>query len=53
MIILEKMESVKYFSFVFSLFLFILLGNLIGMLPYSFTWTSHIIVTFTISFLFL
>ncbi len=43
-------EGIKYFSFVFSLFLFILLGNLIGMVPYSFTWTSHIIVTFAISF---
>ena len=30
--------------------MFILLGNLLGMLPYSFTWTSHIIVTFSISF---
>ena len=33
-----------------TLFLFILIGNLFGMLPYSFTWTSHIIVTFAISF---
>ena len=44
-------EGMKYFSLVFSLFMFILLGNLLGMLPYSFTWTSHIIVTFAISFL--
>jgi len=36
----------KYFSFIFSLFLFILFMNLFGMLPYSFTPTSHIIVTF-------
>ena len=43
-------DGMKYLSFVFTLFLFILLGNLLGMLPYSFTWTSHIIVTFTISF---
>ena len=43
-------SGMKYFSFVFSLFMFILLGNLLGMLPYSFTWTSHIIVTFSISF---
>ena len=43
-------EGIKYLSFVFSLFMFILLGNLLGMLPYSFTWTSHIIVTFAISF---
>ena len=43
-------DGMKYLSFIFTLFLFILLGNLLGMLPYSFTWTSHIIVTFTISF---
>ena len=43
-------EGMKYLSFIFSLFIFILLGNLLGMLPYSFTWTSHIIVTFAISF---
>lgn len=35
-----------YFPFVFSLFMFILFGNLLGMIPYSFTFTSHIIVTF-------
>ena len=43
-------EGIKYFPFVFTLFFFILMGNLIGMLPFSFTWTSHIIVTFAISF---
>ena len=36
----------KYFPFVFSLFMFVLFGNLIGMVPYTFTYTSHIIVTF-------
>lgn len=39
----------KYFPFVFSLFLFILTCNLMGMLPYSFTVTSHIIVTFALA----
>ena len=39
-------EGRKYFPFIFSLFMFILFGNLIGLLPYSFTFTSHIIVTF-------
>lgn len=39
-------EGMKYFPFVFSLFLFVLLGNLIGMVPFTFTYTSHIIVTF-------
>ena len=43
-------EGIKYFPFIFTLFFFILLGNLVGMLPFSFTWTSHIIVTFAISF---
>ena len=43
-------EGLKYFSFIFTLFLFILIGNLVGMFPYSFTWTSHIIVTFSIAF---
>ena len=35
-----------YFPFIFTLFMFILLGNLLGLIPYSFTYTSHIIVTF-------
>lgn len=39
----------KYFSFVFSVFLFVLLGNLLGMIPYMFTFTSHIIVTFALA----
>lgn len=38
-------EGKKYFPFIFSLFLFILFGNLWGMIPYSFTFTSHIAVT--------
>lgn len=39
-------EGRKYFPIVFTLFMFILFGNMIGMAPYSFTFTSHIIVTF-------
>ena len=39
-------EGRKYFPFVFSLFMFILFGNLIGLIPYAFTFTSHIAVTF-------
>ena len=42
--------GMKYFPFVFSLFLFILFGNLLGMIPYAFTFTSHIIVTFAMAF---
>ena len=38
-------KGMKYFSFIFTLFLFILFMNLVGMIPYSFTSTSHIIVT--------
>ena len=38
-------EGRKYFPFVFTLFIIVLMGNLLGMVPYSFTFTSHIIVT--------
>jgi len=34
----------------FSLFIFILINNLIGMIPYSFASTSHFILTFSLSF---
>ena len=36
----------SYFPFIFSLFMFILFSNLLGLIPFSFTVTSHIIVTF-------
>ncbi len=36
----------KYFPFIFTIFMFILMGNLIGMIPYNFTFTSQLIVTF-------
>ena len=39
----------KYFPFVFTTFSFILFANLIGMVPYSFTVTSHFVVTFGLS----
>ncbi len=35
-------EGMKYFSFIFSLFLFVAFGNLIGLFPYAFTYTSHL-----------
>jgi len=38
-----------YFPFIFAIFMFILFGNLLGMIPYSFTTTSHIIVTFAMA----
>ncbi len=39
-------EGMKFFPFVFTLFLFIFFSNMIGLIPYSFTVTSQIIVTF-------
>jgi len=39
-----------YFPFIYTLFIFILVNNLIGMVPYSFASTSHFILTFSISF---
>ena len=38
-------KAKPYFSFIFSLFMFVLFCNMLGMIPYSFTVTSHIIVT--------
>jgi len=38
------LEGMRYFPFIFTLFMFILFGNFLGLLPYSFTFTSHIIV---------
>lgn len=39
-----------YFPFIYTLFIFILVNNLIGMIPYSFASTSHFILTFALSF---
>ncbi|MER8390549.1 F0F1 ATP synthase subunit A [Mesorhizobium sp. M0904] len=39
-------QGMKFFPFVFSLFMFVLVANLLGLFPYFFTVTSHIIVTF-------
>ncbi len=38
-------DGVKYLPLVFTLFISVLIGNLLGLLPYGFTFTSHIIVT--------
>ena len=47
-------EGLKFFPFVFTLFMFVLTLNMLGMVPYSFTVTSHIIVTFALAaFIFL
>lgn len=42
-------EGKKYIPFILSLFLFILFGNLLGIIPHSFTFTSHIIVTLALA----
>lgn len=44
-------QGMKFFPFVFSLFMFVLVANLLGLFPYFFTVTSHIIVTFALSLL--
>ena len=42
-------EGKRYFPIVFAIFMFVLFGNLIGLVPFSFTFTSHIIVTFALA----
>ena len=42
-------KAKPYFSFIFSLFMFVLFCNMFGMIPYTFTVTSHIIVTFVLA----
>ncbi len=52
-IVLNQIDDKKgqvYFPFIFALFIFILINNLIGMVPNSFASTSHFILTFSISF---
>ena len=44
-------KAKPYFPFIFSLFVFVLICNMVGMLPYSFTVTSHIIVTLIMALL--
>jgi F-type H+-transporting ATPase subunit a len=52
-IVINQINTKKgqgYFPFMYTLFIFILINNLIGMVPYSFASTSHFILTFSISF---
>jgi len=44
-------EGMKFFPFVFTLFMFVLFANLIGLIPYSFTVTSQLIVTAVLALL--
>ena len=41
----------QYFPLIFTMFVVVLLGNMLGMIPYSFTYTSHILVTASLAFL--
>ena len=43
------LEGMRFFPFVFSIFTFIFVGNMFGMFPYFFTFTSHIIITTAMS----
>jgi F-type H+-transporting ATPase subunit a len=52
-IVINQINASKgqlYFPFIYTLFIFILINNLIGMIPYSFASTSHFILTFALSF---
>src|SRR5215212_2048481 len=44
-------EGMKFFPLIFSLFMFICISNLVGIIPYTFTVSSHIIVTAALAFL--
>jgi len=44
-------EGMRFFPFVFSLFMFVLVANMFGMIPFFFTFTSHIIITFALALL--
>jgi F-type H+-transporting ATPase subunit a len=44
-------EGMKFFPFVFTIFMFVLVANLIGIIPYTFSITSHIIVTAVLALL--
>ena len=44
-------QGMKFFPFVFALFMFVLVANLLGLFPYFFTVTSSIIVTFALALL--
>ena len=44
-------EGMRFFPFVFTLFMFVLAANLVGLIPYSFTVTSQIIITAALALL--
>src|ERR1700684_1609174 len=47
---INKSEGQIYFPYIYALFMFVLINNLIGLIPYSFATTSHFILTFALSF---
>ena len=52
-IVINQINAKKgqmFFPFIFGLFIYILINNLVGMVPYSFAPTSHFIITFSLSF---
>jgi F-type H+-transporting ATPase subunit a len=44
-------DGMKFFPFVFSIFMLVTVSNLVGIIPYTFTISSHIIVTAALAFL--
>src|ERR1700754_451434 len=44
-------DGMKFFALVYSLFMFVLVSNVIGIIPYTFTVTSHIIITVSLALL--
>ncbi len=44
-------EGMRYFPLVFTIFMFVLFSNMLGMIPGSFTVTSHIVITFAMAFI--
>ncbi|MGE5514730.1 MAG: F0F1 ATP synthase subunit A [Bacteroidota bacterium] len=42
-------EGRPYFPFIFTLFMFVLFGNVLGLVPYGFAFTSHVVVTFAMA----
>ncbi|MGN6287335.1 MAG: F0F1 ATP synthase subunit A [Afipia sp.] len=44
-------EGMRFFPFVFTVFMFVMTANLIGIIPYAFTVTSHLIVTLSLALL--
>jgi F-type H+-transporting ATPase subunit a len=44
-------EGKRFFPFIFTLFFFVLMGNVLGLIPFQFTYTSHIAVTAALALL--